>query len=168
MACLVWERPRYTSRRRLRWMRGGRWGAIGPAALLLSLRLFLPGARSSSHVWDHLISGKQCKSKGCLQSTVLSLHLRSSPLSCCGALSRVRQWWCGARGPCSPGCFYPVVHTTPLHSGSSAHLRSCQSHQGSAQSLTIAHESRCLCHYFQGLSLAKPWTASVSNDAQAD
>ena len=28
----------------------GRWGAIGPAALLLSLSLFLPGACFSSHV----------------------------------------------------------------------------------------------------------------------
>ena len=32
------------------WGQLGRWGAIGPAALLLSLRLFLPGACSSSHV----------------------------------------------------------------------------------------------------------------------
>ena len=32
------------------WGQLGRWGAIGPAALLLSLRLFLPAACSSSHV----------------------------------------------------------------------------------------------------------------------
>ena len=102
----------YTSRRRLRWMRGGRWGVIGPAALLLSLSLFLPGACSSSHVWDHLTSGNQCK--GCLQSSVKSSPSRSSPLS-----AVVLFLGCASGGVVPVGRARQAASTqwcTPLHS----------------------------------------------------
>ena len=98
---------------------------------------------------------------------MLSLHLLEALLS---------LLWCSFSGaPVVVWCPWAVLarlllpsgaHTTPLHSGSSAHLRSCQSHQGSAQSLTIAHDVSAIIS--EAYLWAKPWTASVSIDAQAD
>ena len=103
-----------------------------------------------SHTWDHLTSGNQCK--GCLQSTVLSLHLRSSPLS-----AVVLFLGCANGGVWCPWAVLARLllpsahHSTPLWQQRPPSILPVSPRQCSKSH----HCSRCLCHYFQGLSLGK-------------